>query len=82
MTLTCLKLAQVGIALIGLCYSPDSVTNSALVTKGLVYVPDMSEIYTEAHTILANKSDSVQDQQYTANKSVVPLADPMRDSLT
>jgi hypothetical protein len=62
-----LQVAQVGIALIGLCYSPDTVTNTALVSNGTVLVPDMSQVFPEAHSYDA-KSDTVSDQQYTANK--------------
>jgi hypothetical protein len=62
-----LQAAQVAIALIGLCYSPDSMTDTALVSSGPVLVPDMSQVYPEAHQFDA-KSDTVNDQQYTANK--------------
>jgi hypothetical protein len=60
-------MAQVGVALLGLCYSPDTQTNTALVINGTVLVPDMSQVYTQAHSY-GTKPDSVSDQQYTANK--------------
>lgn len=61
------QIAQVGVALLGLCYSPDTQTDTALVQNGTVLVPDMSQVYVQAHSYDA-KSDTINDQQYTANK--------------
>jgi hypothetical protein len=63
-------IGQIGLALLGLTYSPDSLTDRALIKpNGNLTVPDMSTVYTEAHgESMDGSSDTLADQQYTANK--------------
>lgn len=59
---------QIGLALLGLTYSPDSETTHALIHTGNVTVPDISTLYTESHLAGSSSTESLEDKQYTANK--------------